>query len=232
MHKLLRAGILITFGMFIICIVSSCSDDDAPEEVTDPPQSEYRFQPPRATKVEVVPAGGTIPTNELFTFTFNQKVIAVWLNDTPAVGSGLSWEVAPLLEIGDNPLLHLRWENQDGSMDTIDVGPYRIEDGHNGSPVITGGTVADGAADVNPVPINASGFRFDFDEDVTGTIKLTDEVGNDLNWIGNVAGSVAMLTPVVGQELVNGTTYKIEIDVRDGSGDRTQVLIIFVTKPK
>ena len=233
MHRLLRRGILITFGILITCIITGCGDDDAPEKVTDPPQSEDRVKPPRATKVEVVPKLGTIPTNQGFTLTFNQKVIAVWLNDTPAVGSGLSWEVAPPLQQGDNQILHLKWENQDGSMDTLDVGPFNVVDGGDGEPpLITGGTVTDGETDVNPALINAGGLRFGFDEDATGTIKLTDEAGNDLNWIGHVAGSVAVLTPVAGQELVNGTTYKIEIDVQDGGDNSMRQTISFVTKPK
>ena len=92
--------------------------------------------------------------------------------------------------------------------------------------------MADGDADVDPAPINAAGFRFDFDEAITGTIKLTDEAGVDLNWIGNVGGQTATLTPVAGQELVNETIYKIEIDVQDGAGNRTQWTITFATKLK
>ena len=96
----------------------------------------------------------------------------------------------------------------------------------------SGYSEADGANDVDPAPINAGGFRFDFDEPVTGTIKLTDEAGADLNWIANVAGQTATLTAVAGQELVNETTYKIEIDVADGAGNPLQTTITFVTKPK
>jgi hypothetical protein len=91
--------------------------------------------------------------------------------------------------------------------------------------------VADGSVNVNPAVMNA-GIRFDFDEDVTGTIKLTDEAGADLNWIASVFGQIAILTPVAGQELVNETTYKIEIDVADGAGLPLQRTITFVTKPK
>ena len=60
------------------------------------------------------------------------------------------------------------------------------------------------------------------DEDVAGSIKLTDEAGADLNWIATVAGQTATLTAVAGQELVNETTYKVEIDVHDGGGNQTQ----------
>ena len=89
-------------------------------------------------------------------------------------------------------------------------------------PTITSGTVANGDADVDPAPINAGGFRFDFDVDPSQeTLQLTDEAGADLNWIANVTGQTATLTAVAGQELVNETTYKIEIDVQDLAGNQT-----------
>jgi hypothetical protein len=40
------------------------------------------------------------------------------------------------------------------------------------------------------------------------------------------------MTPVAGQEMVNETTYKIEIHVADGAGNPFQLTITFVTKPK
>ena len=92
--------------------------------------------------------------------------------------------------------------------------------------------VADGVVQVNPAPINQGGLRFDFDETVTGSIKLTDEAGADLNWNGSVAGQTATLTAVAGRELVNETTYKIEIFVQDRAGNRTITTITFVTEPK
>ncbi len=96
-------------------------------------------------------------------------------------------------------------------------------------PSIVSGTVSDGNTRVNIGPINASGFRFDFDEPIIGSIKLTNEVGTDLNWIANVLGQTATLTVVPGQELVNSRTYKIEIDVKDGANNRKQQTITFVT---
>ena len=233
MHRMLRTAILITFGMLIIGIVGGCGDDP-PEEITDPPPSEPRVQLPRATRVEVNPAPGDghTPTNTEFTLTFNQKVVAVTVNDIPARGSGTVWKTYLPLKVGHGQILNIRWENQDGSMDTRDVGPYLILDVHGEPPVITSGTVADGAADVDPAPINAGGFRFDFDEVVTGTVRLTDEAGEDLNWIANVAGQTATLTAVAGQELLNGTTYKIEINIKDGAGNPLETTITFVTKPK
>ena len=238
MHKLLRAGVLITFGMLMICIISGCGDDDPPEEVTDPPQSKDDVPPPPTITVVVDPAPPANPnwivvTNTEFTLRFSQGVIAVTVNDTPASGSGLNWKwrAHPSLPYG-SVTLKIKWKNRDGSTGTILVGPYNVGDNGGEPPLITAGTVFDGEADVGPAPINAGGFRFDFDEPIAGTIKLTDEAGVDLNWIANVLGQTATLTAVAGQELVNETTYKIEIDIQDGVGNRTAVTITFVTKPK
>ena len=240
MRKFLRAGSLITFGLFIICIISSCGDS-RPEEVTDPPQSEDDFGPPSATEVVVDPPPRAstdavtylIPRNTKFTLTFNEGVIAVTVNDTPASGSGLNWEwsARPVLPYG-SVTLKIKWTNRDGSGGFATSGPYEVADVGPVPPEITSGTVADGTNDVDPASINAAGFRFDFNHHVTGTIALTDEAGANLNWIANVAGQTATLTAVAGQELVNETTYKVEIDVQDGAGNQLKATITFVTKPK
>ena len=248
MHILSRAGVLITFGMLIICIASGCSDNPS-EEVKEPPQSEDRVQLPRATTVVVNPPppanpNWAITTNTEFTLKFDEEVVEVTVNDTPALGSGLDWKwsvyvasppgspnVYPVLPYG--PLkLRIKWKNRDGSNGYSTVGPYSVADNGGDPPTITTGTVSDGAADVDPAPINAGGFRFDFDESVTGNIALTDEAGENLDWIANVDGQTATLTAVAGQELVNETTYKVQIDVRDGAGNQLKTTITFVTKPK
>ena len=192
----------------------------------------FTLTPAPATTVEVDPPGGIIRSNTGFTLTFDQPVRAVAVNDRDAVGSARNWKVSPPLWQGSGSL-DIIWVNLDGSRHTITVGPYTVEDNGGGSPPeITSWTVADGATDVDPVAINAGGIRINFTEPVAGTIKLTDEAGVDLNWISNVAGQTATLTAVAGRELVNETTYKIEIDVRDCVGHRLQVTITFVTKPE
>ncbi len=237
MHRLLRASILIMFGILIIGIISGCTDDAPTEDVVAlPPLEEADVDPLSTTYVVIdpLPRGNiVIPQCIEFTLTFNEEVVAVTVNETPATGSGLNWEwFGGSLSEGTS-ILKIMWTNRDGSKDFAEAGPYHVVSGCPGEPpVITSGTVFDGDADVDPAPINAGGFRFDFDEDVTGTIKLTDEAGADLNWIANVAGQTATLTAVAGQELANETTYKIEIDVKDGAGNRVQGTITFVTKPK
>lgn len=99
-------------------------------------------------------------------------------------------------------------------------------------PSIVTGTVSDGDIRVNVGPINAIGFRFDFDEPIIGSIKLTDEAGENLNWISNVLGKTATLTVIPGKELVGERTYKIEIDVKDGADNRTKQTMTFITSLK
>jgi hypothetical protein len=95
-------------------------------------------------------------------------------------------------------------------------------------PVIVSSTVIDGDM-VDPAPINAGGFRFDFSEDVTGSIRLIDEAGTDFNWIGQVQGNTAMLTAVAGLELIHEGAYAVEIDVADAAGNPLKETIYFVT---
>ena len=188
----------------------------------------------RATTVVVQPPVGSLVQKggDEFTLKFDEEVLAASLSGTPANGSGFDWKVwVSNLPYGSVSVA-VEWINQDGSAGTMEVGPYEVADICFSPAAITSGTVADGDADVDPAPINAGGFRFDFDEGVTGTIKLTDEAGADLNWIDTVAGKTATLTAVAGQELVNETTYKIEIDVADGADNPLQTTITFVTKPK
>ena len=234
MHRMLRATILITFGLFIICIINGCGDDDPSQKVVEPPQLEVDAPPDPTVKIAIDPPSGIyiLPYTK-FTLTFNEEVVAVTINGTPAAGSGLNWRWSahPVLPDG-SVTLTIKWTNQDGSKGFKTVGPYTVVDGQPDPPLIMDGTVWDGKADVDPVPINAGGFRFDFDVDVTGTIKLTNEAGVDLNWVATVAGQTATLTAVAGQELVNETTYKIEIDVQDGGGNKTRTTITFVTKLK
>ena len=240
MRKLLRTTILITFGMFIICIINGCGDD-SPEEVTDPSDPTTSGTTPPRTGVgppheilgSVDPApGAEIPPNTQFSLTFDGTVAAVTVNGTAATGSGLNWTASLTLQEGDGQTLDIRWTNRDGSSESRAMGLYTVRAPDTTPPRITGGTVADGTVNVDPAPINAGGFRFDFDEDITGTVKLTDEAGADLNWIASVGGQTAILTPVAGQELANETTYKIEIDVQDLAGNAFIATITFVTKPK
>ena len=186
MHRLLRTGILIPFGMLIIGIISGCGDD-SPEVVTDPSTpttggttpSGLDDIPPHEMlgSIDPAPGGAPIPPNAQFSLTFDQAVDAVTVNGVAATGSGRNWTASPTLQEGDGQTLDIRWTNRDGSSGSRAMGPYTVRVPDTTPPRITGGTIVDGTVDVDPAPINVSGFRFDFDEPVTGTIKLVDEVG-------------------------------------------------------
>ena len=100
------------------------------------------------------------------------------------------------------------------------------------SPSIVTETVSNGDVKVDVNQSNADGFRFEFNEPISGSIKLTDEAGKDLNWTANVSGRTATLTEVSGTRLVGETTYKIEIDVKDSANNQTKRTITFVTDIK
>ena len=73
MHRLLRASILITFGMLILGIFTGCGDDDEPlEEVTDPPQSEDNVGPASATEVVMDPPPRADPALMELSILFTQ----------------------------------------------------------------------------------------------------------------------------------------------------------------
>ena len=237
-HKFWGVLALIISIMFVAFMVTGCggdgnNDDDAAANDDDDDAGPAEEEgPPPATSVTVDPAGGaTVPSNQQFSLTFDQGVTAATVNGAAATGSGLNWTASPALAEG-SATLNVEWTNRDGSTGSQAVGPYTVSDPDVTAPAIASGTVADGDADVDPAPINAGGFRFDFDEAINGTIKLTDEAGADLNWIANVGGQTATLTAVAGQELANETTYKVEIDVQDGAGNATTASLTFVTKPK
>ena len=99
MHRMLKTAILITFGLLIIGIIGGC-DDDPPEVVTAPSQPEDDVGPASATEVVMDPPPRTntgrvlyVSSNTEFTLTFNEGVVAVTVNGTPATGSGSQLEM-------------------------------------------------------------------------------------------------------------------------------------------
>ncbi len=167
MQKLLRAGILITFGMLTICIIGGCADDVTTQEVVDPPPLEEDkvdsdYSVPRAHTVKVYP-DPCLPVfpDTQFTLSFDEGITAASVNDTHATGAGHNWMVMPGLEVG-TARLNIEWFNRDATRRATTIGPYVVVAGPEAlkSPAFTHGTVRNGEADVNPAPINASGLLF------------------------------------------------------------------------
>ena len=200
-----------------------------PSNLPSPPPVKEDAGPPPATDVEVSPVPGTtILPDPRFVLTFDQSIIAATVNRFPATGFGHSWRVFPTLAVG-SVFLNVEWTNQDGSTGSKVVGPYAVIEPDTTPPRIVSGTVANGEIKVAPGSINAGGFRYDFDEPVTGSIKLLDGFGIVLNWIASVAGQTATLDRITGQKLLPESTYFIEIDAQDTAGNPSRIRIVFVT---
>ena len=97
-------------------------------------------------------------------------------------------------------------------------------------------TVNDSAKDVDPVPLNTDGITMWFDEPATvksGNVIIKPEGGLPLDWKVERTSDMMAITivPMEGQELVNGTTYIIELySVTDMSGGASDIVITFSTK--
>jgi hypothetical protein len=212
MQKLLKPLALVMAAMLAVFMIG-CGG----EETTDGGGL------PKATIVTADPPGGSeVAGNATIKLTFDQAVKAV----AGATGSGKVWTI-PVAAT-----LTVTWTNQDDSGGGPVTFTYVVKAPDTTAPTIASGSVKNGDKDVEVDPLNTGGIKLTFNEDVTGTIKITLEDGTDLLWIGKVSGKDATLEAVKGKELANETTYKIAGAVKDGAGNETKIDIIFVTKGK
>ena len=110
---------------------------------------------------------------------------------------------------------------------------YTVAEPDTESPSITGGTISDGDDGVGADAINSSALiEIEFSEEVSGTIALQTETGDDVGWLGKVEGNKATLELVKGKELGNAIseiTYVIVGKVEDAAGNETDISITFAT---
>ena len=98
------------------------------------------------------------------------------------------------------------------------------------APSITGGTVSDGDTDVDAEAINSSTLiEVGFNEEVSGTIALQTEAGDDVGWTGTIEGNKGTLELVKGKALDPETIYVIAGKVEDAAGNETDINITFTT---
>ena len=103
------------------------------------------------------------------------------------------------------------------------------------APQLVASPVDDGDADADPEPLNAGGFRFDFNERLKlHKIDILHD-GKSLRWTGTglferVTDSV-ILTAIAGKELQFDTEYVIKIYVQDLSCHSSRFEIRFRTMP-
>ena len=114
----------------------------------------------------------------------------------------------------------------DGSLTST----YTVAEPDTESPTITGGTINDGDTDIDAEAINSSALiEVEFSEEVSGTIALQTEAGDDVGWIGTIEGDKGTLELVKGKALDPETTYVIAGKVEDAAGNETDINITFTT---
>ena len=216
MIKLFRTFALLLAALFAVSLMVGCGESDTEEEET----AEAAF-------VSASPAGGEIAANGSITVTFDNAPGAVTASAGAATVTGKTATITGPFTPG--PLaLTLTWG--DAGSHTLN---YTVTAPDTEKPTITGGTVKDGDADVDPEPINTDGkIEIEFSEDVSGNIALQTEGGEDVGWLGKVEGNKGTLEVVKGKEIGNETTYVIAGKVSDAAGNELEVSVTFVTKGK
>jgi len=107
------------------------------------------------------------------------------------------------------------------------------------APQLVWADVADGAADIDPEPLNANGIRFRFDRDIRRYwIDLRDRAGASLRWLprglveGENIGNQIQIMRAEGAPLLEfETVYLIDIFVQDHCCWSSDFQMTFRTKP-
>lgn len=216
MTKLFSSFVLLLVGLLAASMFTGCGGDD--DIVTD--------EPVPANFVSAFPPGGDIAPNGSITVTFDNAPTNVTASAGTVTVVGKTATITGPFSPG---LLALTITWADG----IQVLDYTVASLCCAPPLIMGGTVLDGDTDVDPAGINRDGIiELTFSEEVTGSIALQTEDGDDVGWIGKVEGYEARLELVKGRELVNETVYIIVGKISDVKGNETAIEITFVTRGK
>ena len=218
MVKLFRTFALVLAALFALSLIVGCGgDDDTEEEVA---AAEFSSAAPAS--------GSEIAANTNIVLTFSSDPGEVTVAGATVTGGGKTRTVAGPFAEGALTLA-VSWTNGDGSTSLS----YTVKAADNTAPTVTGGTVKDGAEDVDPADINDAGtIEVTFSEEVSGNIALQTEAGEDVGWIGKVEGTKGTLELVKGKEIGNETTYVIAGKVADAAGNETEVSVTFTTKGK
>ena len=217
MAKLFRTFALVLAALFALSLMVGCGGGE--EEDTAPADAAFS---------SAAPASGDLASNGQITLTFDNDPGDVTVSAGTVSGTGKTRTVAGPFTPGALSL-NVSWTNGGGSTTLT----YNVTAPDNEAPTVTGGTIKDGAEDVDPEAINADGvIEVEFSEEVSGNIALQTEGGDDVGWIGKVEGTKGTLDLVKGKEIGNETTYVIKGKVSDAAGNETEVSVTFTTKGK
>ena len=230
---------LICFVMGLLMV--SCGGEEEPVTKDKPAPlipvvNLIRSEPPNGGIISLSDALDTPVEIKLF-FDHPPPYVSVGGARAQLDGDHAIWEVTTqqfLDALEPNPAvkagadLSVAWVNRDGSDGKATL-TFIV--GFGGElPQVISGTVADGDSDVDPDPLNAGGFRFDFDQEVTGNITIQPKDGESLNWIANIGGATMTLTAVAGGELKHGVVYVIHIEAINIIEEKIEFTITFRTK--
>ena len=229
MQKIFRALALMLVVTLALLPFVGCGGDDDDDAVGGV-----------AAVTATVPAtGGEIAANGALIINFdtgkNIDAAGVTVNGSAAVlaGNQATWNATGLTPGGTT--LNVAWTNTDGTAGAASVAvTVKAED--NTAPTVKGGTVKNGAKDVDPGPINESGkLEVTFSEAVVkGEVSLGVDGGDALGTQAEWAGDKVTLSLNAGVALANETTYVIIIKgVKDAAGNAmAEAKISFTTKGK
>ncbi|RKU10915.1 hypothetical protein C6502_09670 [Candidatus Poribacteria bacterium] len=107
-------------------------------------------------------------------------------------------------------------------------------------PTLVWGDVQDGAADIDPEPLNANGIRFGFDRNIRRYwIDLRDRAGASLRWLPrglveheNIGNQIQIMRAEGAPLLQFDTVYLVDIFVQDRCCGNSDLRMTFRTKPK
>ena len=216
MKKMFRTLALLMAALLAVYVIGCGGGDD--EEETEAAPAAFQSANP--------PAGSEVAANGTITVTFDNAPADVTVSPGAVTVAGKTATITGPFTPG--PLaLTITWA--DGSQ-TLN---YTVTAPDTTAPTVTGGTVSDGDKDIDPEVINTDAkIEITFSEDVTGSIALQTEGGDDVGWLGKVEGTTGTLELVKGKEIGNETTYVIAGKVSDAAGNSLDVSVTFVTKGK
>ena len=160
-----------------------------------------------------------LAVDSTLTLTFDNPPTDVTVNEGDVTVKGNTVTITGPFTPGTLKLI-ITWA--DGSLEFT----YEVAEPDTEAPSTTSGTVSDGDEGVDS---SRALIEIAFDEDISGTIALQTEAGDDVGWIGKVEGNKATLELVEGKELEPETTYVIAGKVEDAAGNETDISITFTT---
>ena len=212
------AKLLICVGLLALpCFgLMSCGDEAPTASAETTPED--MVVPAVAELIKTIPSSGEDASEYLpVVLHFDKEPLSVTVNGTAArvEGKKAVWCFPnPNLDLG-NQSFHIKWTNPDGSSNigaSIRLTVFTVD---VSLPSIVAGSVVDGAADVDPAPLNKDGFEYD--EPVVGLkAKLLTLEGEDLGWEAVWEDQTVIFRPGAnGKLLENGKSYLIQMVVAE-----------------